>query len=89
MIKNTDFLNDVDVLIVDSEYCRPSKQFGYVDVPQIELIGLMTLWLLDKGGYMIKTKRTYNAHVKGFVARNTNLYDCLETAINNLEEKCE
>jgi hypothetical protein len=84
MINNKVFLKDVDVFIVDGEYCRPSKQFGYVDVSQIELIGLMTQWLLDKDLDIKKRTDKYEVIGDCMIIRNTSLYDCLVEAINKL-----
>jgi hypothetical protein len=89
-IKNKVFLKDVDVFIVDGEYCRPSKQFGYVDVSQIELIGLMTICLLNEGFMIDKTPMgsvcyiVYDRATYKEIANSASLYDCLVEAINKL-----
>ncbi len=91
-IKNSSFnewLKGQNIFFLEGEYCRLNQHFGYIDVNERELIGLMMIYLLDKGYAIDKVGNCYwiSGYVNGAYRRieNSSLFTALKEAIEGVE----
>jgi hypothetical protein len=94
MYKDTKYAEDIKIERTEEHYCYIGHYYRCATASIIrkdELIGLMTTYLLSNNSGITIMQETDGCYLcdngVDIYSKNASLYDCLETAINNLEVK--